>query len=284
MGISPEAFRKLQARVQSPKRRPEPLSGSPSSLAPSRHQVILGIDPSLRGTGWGVIRHQRGDWAALGFGTIHCAASMLRSRCLVRIADELRAAIRQHQPTACAIEGLFFAQNLQTALLMGEARGVCLLAAAEAGLEIIEMAPRKVKQAIVGFGGRPEGGGRPDGATAPGIGGTAGRRCRRCPGAGAGPCTRTFAPPASNLVVPSNPQPPMQERAILAWIILLVLGLLLGLVILVTALGVARHLRKHRNKGPEAHPKHQRPSDDEADVDSPEGWRKHARPEDNEPE
>jgi crossover junction endodeoxyribonuclease RuvC len=153
MGISPEAFRKLQARVQSPKRRPEPLSGSPSSLAPSRHQVILGIDPSLRGTGWGVIRHQRGDWAALGFGTIHCAASMLRSRCLVRIADELRAAIRQHQPTACAIEGLFFAQNLQTALLMGEARGVCLLAAAEAGLEIIEMAPRKVKQAIVGFGG-----------------------------------------------------------------------------------------------------------------------------------
>jgi len=48
---------------------------------------------------------------------------------------------------------LFFAQNLQTALLMGEARGVCLLAAAEAGLEIFEMAPRRVKQAVVGFGG-----------------------------------------------------------------------------------------------------------------------------------
>jgi crossover junction endodeoxyribonuclease RuvC len=89
----------------------------------------------------------------LGHGTIHCPAGWARSRCLVKIAAELRDAIRTHQPTTCAIEGLFFAQNLQTALLMGEARGVCLLAAAEAGLEICEIAPRKVKQAIVGFGG-----------------------------------------------------------------------------------------------------------------------------------
>jgi crossover junction endodeoxyribonuclease RuvC len=51
------------------------------------------------------------------------------------------------------IEGLFYAQNLQTALVMGEARGVCLLVAAEAGMEVTEIAPRKVKQAIVGFGG-----------------------------------------------------------------------------------------------------------------------------------
>lgn len=153
MGISPEAFRKLQARVQAPRRRPEPFNGLPSNPAPPRHEVILGIDPSLRGTGWGVIRRQRGATAALGFGAILCAASLPRSRCLVRIAEELRTAIRTHQPTVCAIEGLFFAQNLQTALLMGEARGVCLLAAAEAGLEITEIAPRKVKQAIVGFGG-----------------------------------------------------------------------------------------------------------------------------------
>ncbi|MBL9135878.1 MAG: crossover junction endodeoxyribonuclease RuvC [Verrucomicrobiales bacterium] len=153
MGISPEAFRKLQARVQSPKRRPEPLNGLPPQPASLRREVVLGIDPSLRGTGWGVIQRQRGTVTALGFGTVHCAASLPRSRCLVRIADELRTAIRAHQPTVCAIEGLFFAQNLQTALIMGEARGVCLLAAAEAGLEITEIAPRKVKQAIVGFGG-----------------------------------------------------------------------------------------------------------------------------------
>ena len=55
-------------------------------------------------------------------------------------------------PTVCVIEGLFYAQNLQTALILGEARGASLLAAGEAGLEIYEIAPRKVKQAIVGYG------------------------------------------------------------------------------------------------------------------------------------
>ncbi|HVY71892.1 MAG TPA: crossover junction endodeoxyribonuclease RuvC, partial [Verrucomicrobiae bacterium] len=75
-----------------------------------------------------------------------------RSRCLVRIYETLRDVARQCHPTVCAVEGLFFAQNLQTALLMGEARGAALVAAAEAGLEIYELAPRKVKQAIVGYG------------------------------------------------------------------------------------------------------------------------------------
>ncbi len=89
----------------------------------------------------------------VGCGTLHCPSGWSRSRCLVRIAEGLREAIRAHGPGVCAIEGLFFAQNLQTALLMGEARGVCLLAAAEAGMEVFEIAPRRVKLAVVGFGG-----------------------------------------------------------------------------------------------------------------------------------
>jgi crossover junction endodeoxyribonuclease RuvC len=64
----------------------------------------------------------------------------------------LRDVIRKHAPTACAIEGLFYAQNFQTALIMGEARGASLVAAAEGGCEIFEVAPRKMKQAIVGYG------------------------------------------------------------------------------------------------------------------------------------
>jgi crossover junction endodeoxyribonuclease RuvC len=64
----------------------------------------------------------------------------------------LREIVARHQPTECAIEGLFYAQNLKTALIMGEARGAALAALAEAGLEIFEIAPRKVKQAIVGYG------------------------------------------------------------------------------------------------------------------------------------
>lgn len=161
MGISPQQFAQLEARTR-PKPRPSrqaaPIDAVgnevkvPTSTGRSE-DLILGIDPSLRGTGWGVIRSQGNKIVAVGFGTIHCPAGWPRSRCLVRIASTLREAIRTHSPTSCAIEGLFFAQNLQTALLMGEARGVCLLAAAEAGLEICEIAPRKVKQAIVGFGG-----------------------------------------------------------------------------------------------------------------------------------
>jgi len=66
--------------------------------------------------------------------------------------QSLRSVLKEHQPTVCVIEGLFYAQNLQTALVMGEARGAAMATIAEAGLEIYELAPRKVKQAIVGYG------------------------------------------------------------------------------------------------------------------------------------
>jgi crossover junction endodeoxyribonuclease RuvC len=118
----------------------------------SKHQVILGVDPSLRGTGFGIIRLAKPHPQTLVHGTISCPATWEHSRCLVKIAQTLRDVIKQHQPSVCAIEGLFFAQNLQTALIMGEARGAALATIGEAGLEIYEIAPRKVKQAIVGYG------------------------------------------------------------------------------------------------------------------------------------
>ena len=64
----------------------------------------------------------------------------------------MRDLIRKHHPTLCVIEGMFYAQNLQTALTLGEARGAALATIAGGGLEIYELAPRKVKQAIVGYG------------------------------------------------------------------------------------------------------------------------------------
>jgi crossover junction endodeoxyribonuclease RuvC len=64
----------------------------------------------------------------------------------------LRELLKSHQPQVCVVEGLFYAQNLQTALIMGEARGASLATIAEAGIEIYEIAARKVKQAIVGYG------------------------------------------------------------------------------------------------------------------------------------
>jgi crossover junction endodeoxyribonuclease RuvC len=116
------------------------------------HPVILGLDPSLRGTGYGVIRPARPYPQTLTHGVIACPVGWTHSRCLAKIAATLRDVLRQHQPTVCVVEGLFYAQNLQTALIMGEARGAALATIAEAGLEIFELAPRKVKQAIVGYG------------------------------------------------------------------------------------------------------------------------------------
>ena len=116
------------------------------------HAVILGIDPSVRGTGFGLLRVAGRQLTALAYGTVRCPAKWERSRCLAQIARTIREQIQRHQPTVCVVEGLFYAQNIQTAIIMGEARGASLVAAAEAGLEIFEIAPRKMKQAIVGYG------------------------------------------------------------------------------------------------------------------------------------
>ena len=64
----------------------------------------------------------------------------------------MREIVERHHPDTCVVEGLFYAQNIQTALIMGEARGAALAAVAEAGVPICEIAPRKAKQAIVGYG------------------------------------------------------------------------------------------------------------------------------------
>ncbi len=148
VGFSPQQFEQLQRRLSG--RRTTTSAVEPPA---STHQVILGVDPSLRGTGYGIIRLAKPHPAASAHGTIHCPASWNRSRCLATIARTLREVIREHRPTVCAIEGLFFAQNLKTALIMGEARGAALAAIAEEGLEIFEIAPRRVKLAVVGYGG-----------------------------------------------------------------------------------------------------------------------------------
>ena len=152
MAITPKQFEQMQARLGGPKRRPAPVFETWLRTAPSKNQIVIGVDPSLRGTGYGVIQAAQRSARALAHGTIACPAGWERSRCLAKIAVTLREVVARHKPTVCAIEGLFYAQNLQTALIMGEARGAALAALAEAGLEIFEIAPRKVKQSIVGFG------------------------------------------------------------------------------------------------------------------------------------
>jgi crossover junction endodeoxyribonuclease RuvC len=153
VGITARQFEELQQRTNG--RRRVPAAANEAALgrrAMVEVQAVLGVDPSLRGTGYGIIRMGRSNPQLLAQGTIRCPTGWQRSRCLVRIATALREAIQQHRPAVCVVEGLFYAQNFQTALILGEARGAALVAIAEAGLPIFEMAPRKVKQAIVGYG------------------------------------------------------------------------------------------------------------------------------------
>ena len=114
--------------------------------------LILGIDPSLRGTGWGIVEAEGSRLRSPAWGVIQNAPGIRPSRCLVAIHRKLAEVIATHSPEVVAIEGLFFAQNIRTALTMGQARGAAILAAAEAGLDIHEYAPRRVKQSVVGVG------------------------------------------------------------------------------------------------------------------------------------
>jgi len=151
MGISLRQFEAMKERVGGKARKVLPVI-SPTPSQNASHRIILGIDPSLRGTGFGIIQIANPHSQTLAQGTISCPQNWERSRCLAKISETIRIEVQKHKPTVCIVEGLFFAQNLQTAIIMGEARGAALAAVAENGIEIFEIATRKVKQAIVGYG------------------------------------------------------------------------------------------------------------------------------------
>lgn len=115
--------------------------------------IILGIDPSLRSTGFGVIEVKGNHMTALCHGHVKNPITVLPSRCLVRISDAVTKLIDEHSPEAVAIEGLVYVQNTRIAFTLGQVRGVIIAAAARNDLPIYEYAPRKVKQAVTGLGG-----------------------------------------------------------------------------------------------------------------------------------
>jgi crossover junction endodeoxyribonuclease RuvC len=113
---------------------------------------ILGVDPSLRSTGFGLIQVAGNQFTAIDFGQIKNPPSLLPSRCLVRIADTIGKLLDHHRPDAMAVEGLVYVQNTRIAFTLGEVRGVIIAAAARYGIPVYEYAPRKVKQSITGLG------------------------------------------------------------------------------------------------------------------------------------
>lgn len=115
-------------------------------------EVLLAVDPSLRGTGLAVLSKSGTAVRCLHFDVVKNPPSLTVAGCLLEIHTRLREAIGQFSPTAMAIESVIYVQSYPTAITMGSARGAALLAAAQAGLEIHEYAPRRVKQAVVGRG------------------------------------------------------------------------------------------------------------------------------------
>lgn len=113
---------------------------------------VLGIDPGIARVGWGVVDGQSGKFTAIAYD---CFTTSLKSTLAVRL-DQIHQyiveLIKEYQPDAISVESLFFAANSKTALTVGHARGVILLAASNMGLPVISFTPLQVKQSLTGFG------------------------------------------------------------------------------------------------------------------------------------
>src|SRR5262249_53204889 len=113
---------------------------------------VLGIDCGVERTGYGVIESDGRTHRLLAAGVIRTSTGAALEERLLRIATGLRAVIGQHAPTAVAVEEVFHAVNVKTALKLAHVRGIALLTAAEAGLPIGEYSPLEVKSSVVGYG------------------------------------------------------------------------------------------------------------------------------------
>ncbi len=117
--------------------------------------VILGIDPGLAHTGWGIVEERGGDVRCRAYGCIETAAGNDLAVRLRHIADDLSAVVERYHPQeACtaAIESIYFGANVRSAIPTAHARGAALVALSECALEIGEYTPMQIKQAVVGTG------------------------------------------------------------------------------------------------------------------------------------
>jgi crossover junction endodeoxyribonuclease RuvC len=132
------------------------MQGSPSQAraigSAGLAQRILGVDPGSLITGWGVVENANGSLRHLGHGAIQTAAGQGQAPRLSCIFQGLEEVLRRYQPQAMSVEKIFFSHNAQSALKLGQARGVVLLAAAENGIPVYEYASTEIKVAVAGYG------------------------------------------------------------------------------------------------------------------------------------
>jgi crossover junction endodeoxyribonuclease RuvC len=115
--------------------------------------LVLGIDPGTATTGYGVVRLlASGDLESVAFGAIVTPPKVAAQQRLQMLYRDVQELFALHRPDSCAVEKLFFQRNVSTALAVGQARGVVLLAVADAGCDLAEYTPNEVKQAVAGYG------------------------------------------------------------------------------------------------------------------------------------
>lgn len=114
--------------------------------------VILGLDPGYARLGYGIIKNEGPEWRAIAFGCLETQKDTAPEKRLLFLNQELKKIIKKYQPAKIAVEKLFFLKNSKTALGVGEARGIILLAAAEAKTPVLEVTPLQVKNSLTGYG------------------------------------------------------------------------------------------------------------------------------------
>lgn len=117
-----------------------------------RRPIILGIDPGLATTGYGIIQEKNNGFTVIDAGTINTPAREAFGQRLETIYDDMTTLLKKYTPDIVGIEQLFFAKNVTTAFSVGQARGVMLLAAWQHKCTIKEFTPLQVKQAVTGYG------------------------------------------------------------------------------------------------------------------------------------
>lgn len=118
----------------------------------TRERIILGIDPGLANTGWGIVSQRGAKLSCIAYGCVSSSAQVELSLRLRKIHEQIGAVIDRFKPTCVGIETVWFGQNITAAFATGQARGAALVACAEGNLNVGEFTPRQIKLAVVGTG------------------------------------------------------------------------------------------------------------------------------------
>ena len=115
--------------------------------------LVLGIDPGTATTGYGLVRDRAdGSLESVEYGTIQTPAGVAAHKRLSMLFHQLNEVLLLHRPDSCAVEKLFFQRNITTAIAVGQARGVLLLALAQQKIPVAEYTPNEIKQSVTGYG------------------------------------------------------------------------------------------------------------------------------------